>query len=268
MAQKSFIRERRRSNAVNGLLEADGSATAKLMRQALGTRNFPTLLYWDNCTMTKSHWQSRLGITLAIAAMAGCVSKVETRQPVQSHSNAQVTDLSRQQKEIKWIENSYSCNMDKYQDVYNYVNSYLRESNVYTIKALNNVAYRNHVTQEMKVADKYISPNYLKKYYITPNSSIIEDAYGDARPPKLICITESPDETYEVLIFTYSHKKMDYAVIDKLTVVTENREKYLLPSHPPERVTPEESKLYSDLGVPAIPTSAIHLLQAKFRQRP
>jgi hypothetical protein len=218
--------------------------------------------------MTKSHWQTRLGITLAITAMAGCASQVEIRQPVQPRVNAQAADLARQQQEIKGIEASYSCNMDKYPDAYNYVSSYLRESNVYPINILDNVAYRNHVIQEMKVADKYISPSYLKKYYITPNSSIIEDAYGDVRPPKLICIKEVSHETYEALIFTYSHKKMDYAVVDKLTVVTENREKYLLPSRPPEKVVPEESKLYSDLGVPAIPTSAIHLLQTEFRQRP
>ncbi len=166
--------------------------------------------------MTKSHWGTRFGITLAITAMAGCASQVETREPVQPRVNAQVADLASQQQEIKRIEASYTCNMDKYPDVYNYVSSYLRESNAYPINVMDNVAYRNYVVQEMRVANKYISPSYLKKYYISANSSIIEDAYGDVRPPKLICITNGPDETYEALIFTYSHKKMDYAIVDKL----------------------------------------------------
>lgn len=217
--------------------------------------------------MTKSHWQTKLGVAFVITTITGCASQVETRQAMQTRYNAQAVDLTSQLREIKKIKASYSCNMDKYMDVFNYVNSYLRESNVYPINALDDVAFRNNVIQEMKVADKYISPDYFKKYYIAANSSIIEDAYGDARPPEIICIKEIPNEAYEVFIFTYSHKKMDYAAVDKITVVIENREKYLLPSRPPGKVMPEDSRLYSGLGVPTVPTSAIYLLQAEFRQR-
>src|SRR5690606_4583609 len=115
---------------------------------------------------------------------------------------------------------------------------------MYPINVLNDAAYRNQVMQGMKVADRYISPAYLSKYYITKNSSTIEDSYGDVRSPEIICITDGPEETYEALIFTYSRKNMDFSIVDRITVVTENGEKYLLPSRPPERVMPEASRIY------------------------
>jgi hypothetical protein len=218
--------------------------------------------------MKKSHWMRILGAFVAAATMVGCSTNHLARtSPIEAGQSAAVDPVA-QKKEIENIKAMFSCDLRRYSDIYNYVSAYLRDSNQYKINVLDNLAYRNQLARNMRVADKYISPTYLKKYYISPETSTIEDAYSDIRPPEVLCIQERTQEKYEAFILTYSQSRMDYAVVDTLTIAIEGGEKFLLPIKAPELVSPQASSVYADIGASKVPANAITVSKSVFKQRP
>lgn len=120
----------------------------------------------------------------------------------------------------------------------------------------------------MRVADKYISSAYFRKYYISPETSIIEDAYGDIRSPEVLCIQERAQDKYEAFVFTYRRSGMDYAIVDTLTISIEGNEKFVLPIQAPKSVSPQASSVYASIGASKVPTNAITVLKTVFKQHP
>lgn len=218
--------------------------------------------------MKKLHWMHTLGAAIAALTIAGCsTNHIARTLPIDADQSAAV-DRAKQKKEIENIKSMFSCDLHRYSDIYNYINAYLRDSNHYQINVLDSLAYRNQLARNMRVADKYISPAYFKKYYISPETSTIEDAYGDIRPPEVLCIQERTQEKYEAFILTYSQSRMDYAVVDTLTIAIEGGEKFLLPIKAPEHVSPQASSVYADIGASKVPANAITVSKSVFKQRP
>lgn len=183
--------------------------------------------------------------------------------------NYSLQELSAKKEEITKIKYQHSCRVDLYQDVYNFINAYLRDSASSEFNVLNNEAYRNHVAQSLTLTGKYIAPSYITKYYITPETSIITDSYGkNKRKPELICIKKNSEHEYEANILTYWEKMNDFAVVDKLVVVVEGDRKYIYPQEQVSNVPAEDTQVYSDIGVRVMPTSQIRVLKKIFTQRP
>lgn len=218
--------------------------------------------------MKNLHSMRALGVVMAAITIAGCsANHIKQNLPIDSDKSTNVDRVAKN-KEIERIKAMFSCDLRLHPDIYNYISAYLRDSNQYKINVLDNLAYRNQLARDMRVADKYISPTYFKKYYISPEASIIQDAYGDDRPPEILCIQKRAHEKYEAFILSYWHLKMDYAIVDTIAIETEGSEKFILPIKAPEPVDPQASSVYADIGASKVPANAITAGKTVFKQRP
>lgn len=218
--------------------------------------------------MKKLHWIRTLGAVMGAVAIAGCSTNQIARTSSITVDESTTIDLGARKKEIDNIKARFSCDLNRYSDIYNYISAYLRDSNHYQINVLDNQAYRNQLARDMRVADKYISSAYFRKYYISPETSIIEDAYGDIRSPEVLCIQERAQDKYEAFVFTYRRSRMDYAIVDTLTISIEGNEKFVLPIQAPKSVSPQASSVYASIGASKVPTNAITVLKTVFKQHP
>lgn len=217
--------------------------------------------------MKNNHWLRSLCNVVVILNLTACAASSPVLTSMNDGPRSEVVNLESQKREIDKIRVKFSCDLARHVDILNYISAYLRESNFYDINVLDNRAYRNMIERDMMVADKYISPKYLRAHYISPQTSIIQDVYGNSRPPEILCIKEAVGEKYEAYILTYWHKKMDYAVVDKISISIEGGEKFLVPPAGPKSTSADASSFYARIGVAKIPASEIRVIEKVFNQR-
>lgn len=203
----------------------------------------------------------------ASPALSGCSNTSVRHATSTPAAKGTSLDIAVREHQLQSVANRYSCDLNTHQDIFLYVQSFLRASNSYNFDITNDTAYRNAVVHNINVTGHYISPEYFEKYYLNPETSMIGDAYGPPRPAHVICIKKDLDGNYSVFIFSYSPKLMAYAAIDKIIVTSVGGKKYILPLVPPTKVESQESFVYANIGVPNVPTAMISVTNRVYAEQ-
>lgn len=209
-----------------------------------------------------------LSFIVALGCISGCMSSSPARKPEVVAVQMDAKTVEIRTAEIRRIKSEFGCNVDSQSAAMNFLQAFLRDSNSYEVNPIDSRAYRNLLERDMNVADKYISPSYKRKHYISPQTSLIEDAYGDKRPPEIICLKQSTSDLLEARVLTYWAKEIDYAAVDRIMLSNEDGNYYLLPSSNPRPTSPDASAVYARVGLARVPSNEIRITHSIFKQRP
>lgn len=209
-----------------------------------------------------------LSFIVAFGCISGCMSSSPTRKPEVVAVQMDAKTLENRTVEIRRIKSEFGCEIGTQSAAMNFLQAFLRDSNSYEVNPIDSRAYRNLLERNMNVADKYISPSYRRKHYISPQTSLIEDTYGDTRPPEIICIKQSTPDLLEARVLTYWAKAIDYAVVDRIMLSSEDGNYYLLPTSNPRPTPPDASAVYARIGLARVPSNEVRVTDSIFKQRP
>jgi len=199
-------------------------------------------------------------IVLFISALTACYVKPEPRQQfIEPVNKKSIQNVIRQKER-------FACDYSELKDIGWMVNSYIRNAKSYADLEYSAQQYSQARQKEYSIVKRFISPEYLDKYYIQDLTAVIGDVPVAIRNPELICIKRIAQNKFQALVFEYNSNSNAHVSIDKMAIDKIGNNYVFVPFGEPKEPHPNEAIWAQKLGATNWPTTNIFVTRRIYRE--